>query len=244
MDNSEKIEKLKKMIARTDNIVCMLGVGMGMECGLPNRWSNEEAYRVEKEYKCSPEEIYSAVFLSTRTELFYEYYKKECLHLDVKPSEAYDALIKLEKLGKLKASITHNIQSMAAMAGVKNVIELHGSIHDNRCPKCGKQYSAEYMKQAKGVPLCEVCKSPIRPMVKLQGEMIRNDRMTEAANASAQADMIMVLGINLNHPMVKTFTNYYTGNKLILVTKNEHFTDKNADLCIHGEVRNILPLVV
>ena len=244
MDNADKIAKLKSMIEKTDNIVCMLGVGMGMECGLPNRWSNEEAYRVEREYKYSPEEIYSAVFFNTRTELFYEYYKKECLHLDAQPSKAYDALIKLEQMGKLKACITHNIQSMAVQAGVKNVIELHGSIHDNRCPKCGKHYTAEYMKQAVGVPLCDVCKSPIRPMVKLQGEMMRNDRMTEAANVSAQADMIMVLGINLNHPMVKTFTNYYTGDQLVLITKNEHFTDKRADLCIHSEVRNILPLVV
>lgn len=244
MDNSEKIEKLKSMIQETDNIVCMLGVGMGMECGLPNRWSNEEAYRVEREYKYSPEEIYSAVFFSTRTELFYDYYKKECLHLDVQPSAAYDALLKLEEEGKLRACITHNIQSMAVKAGVKNVIELHGSIHDNRCPKCGKRYSAEYMKNAPGVPLCDVCKAPIRPMVKLSGEMMRNDRMTEAADVSSKADMIMVLGINLNHPMVKTFTNYYTGNKLVLVTKNEHFTDKRADLCIHSEVQSILPLVV
>ncbi len=244
MDNSERVEKLKKMIKDTNNIVCMLGVGMGMECGLPNRWSNEEAYRVEKEYKYSPEEIYSAVFLSTRAELFYEYYKKECLNLDVKPSVAYDALIELERQGKLKACITHNIQSMAVQAGLKNVIELHGSIHDNRCPKCGKNYTAEYIKKAAGVPLCDVCKTAIRPMVKLQGETIRNDRMTEAANVSAKADMIMVLGINLNHPMVKTYTHYYTGNKLILITKNEHFTDKKADLCIHSEVKSILPLIV
>ena len=67
MDNAEKIDKLTKMISNSNNIVCMLGIGMGMECGLPNRWSNEEAYRVEREYKYSPEEIYSAVFFNTRT---------------------------------------------------------------------------------------------------------------------------------------------------------------------------------
>ncbi|HKM21705.1 MAG TPA: Sir2 family NAD-dependent protein deacetylase [Lachnospiraceae bacterium] len=244
MDNAEKIDKLTKMISNSNNIVCMLGIGMGMECGLPNRWSNEEAYRVEREYKYSPEEIYSAVFFNTRTELFYEYYKKECLRLDYTPSVAYDALLRLEATGKLRACITHNIQSMAVKAGLSNVIELHGSIHDNKCPKCGKRYSAEYMRDAVGVPLCEDCKAPIRPLVKLQGEQIRNDRMTEAANVSAEADMIMVLGINLNHPMVKTFTNYYTGSRLVLVTKNEHFTDKNADLCIHDEVKKILPLVI
>jgi len=244
MDNNEKLDKLRKMIQSSNNIVCMLGVGMSMECGLPNRWSNEEAYRVEREYKFSPEEIYSAVFYNTRPVLFYEYYKKECLRLGYKPSEAYEALKYLEKVGKLKACVTYNIHSIAVMAGLKNVIELHGTIFDNRCPKCDRRYSAEYIRDAIGVPLCEVCKAPIRPMVKLQGEMIRNDRMTEAANVCSQANMIMVLGINLNNSIVSMLTNYYAGNRLVLITKNEHFTDKKADLCIHDEVKSILPQVI
>ncbi|NLG04813.1 MAG: hypothetical protein GX567_13435 [Clostridia bacterium] len=244
LDYDEKLEKLKKMIRDSNSIVCMLGIGMGMECGLANRWSNEEAYRVEKEYKYSPEEIYSTVFYNTRPELFFKYYRNECLKLDCEPSVAYDALKRLESTGKLTACITHNIQSMAVKAGLKNVIELHGTIHDNRCPKCDRRYTAEYMKKSVGVPHCEICKAPIRPMIKLQGEMIRNDRMTEAANVCAQADMIMVLGTNLFHPMVSTFTNYYKGNRIVLVSKNEHFTDKKADLCIHDEVKTILPLVM
>ncbi len=240
----EQINRLRRMIEATDHIVCLLGVGMGIECGLKNRWCNEEAYRVEEEYGYSPEEIYSATFYSTKTELFYRYYKKECLNMNVEPSEAYYSLLKLEKRGKLTACITHNIQSMAVKVGLSNVIELHGSIHENECPKCHAVYSAVYMRDAKGVPLCEVCKQPIRPHVKLQGEQIRNDRMTQAANACQAAHMILVLGTNLNHPMVKSFIRYYMGNKVVLVTKHEHYTDKQADLCIYGEVRDILPKVV
>lgn len=245
MAKEEQINRLRRMIAATDHIVCLLGVGMGIECGLKNRWCNEEAYRVEEEYGYSPEEIYSASFYSTKTEQFYNYYKKECLGMEhVKPSEAYHSLLKLEQEGKITACITHNIQSMAVEAGLENVIELHGSIHDNECPNCHKKYSAAYMKAAPGVPLCEVCKQPVRPHVKLRGEMIRNDKMTQAANACQAAHMILVLGTNLNHPMVKSFIRYYTGDKVVLVTKHEHYTDKQADLCIYGEVKEILPQVI
>lgn len=244
MTKERQIEKLRRMIEANNQIVCLLGVGMGMECGLKNRWCNEEAYRVEQEYGYSPEEIYSAVFYSTKKEEFFKYYKKECLYLDVQPSEAHYSLLKLEKSGKLKACITHNINCMAVKAGLKNVIALHGSIHDNECPKCHKKYSAVYMKNSVGVPLCESCKQPIRPLVKLRGEMIRNDKMTLAANACQAADMVLVLGTNLNHPMVKSFLYYYTGNKVVLITKHEHYTDKLADLCIYGEVREILPQAI
>lgn len=244
MTKERQIDKLRRMIEANDHIVCLLGVGMGMECGLKNRWCNEEAYRVEEEYGYSPEEIYSAGFYSTKTEEFFKYYKRECLDLDVQPSEAHYSLLKLEQAGKLTACITHNINCMAVKAGLKNVIELHGSVHDNECPKCHKKYSAAFIKEAVGVPLCESCKQPIRPHVKLTGEMLRNDKMTLAANACQAAHMVLVLGTNLNHPMVKSFLHYYTGDKVVLITKHEHYTDKLADLCIYGEVRKILPQAI
>ncbi len=244
MTKEEQIGRLRRIIETNDHIVCLLGVGMGMECGLKNRWCNEEAYRVEEEYGYSPEEIYSAAFYSTKTEEFFKYYKQECLNLDVQPSQAHHALLALEHVGKLSACITHNINCMAVKVGLKNVIELHGSVHDNECPKCHKKYAAVFIKEAMGVPLCEDCKHPIRPHVKLRGEMIRNDIMTMAANACQSAHVVLVLGTNLNHPMVKSFLHYYKGNEVVLITKHEHYTDKQADLCIYGEVREILPRVI
>ncbi|MFT3985324.1 MAG: hypothetical protein QM697_15570, partial [Lachnospiraceae bacterium] len=77
MTKGEQIGKLRRMIEANDQIVCLLGVGMGIECGLKNRWCNEETYRVEAEYGYSPEEIYSAIFYGTKTEEFFKYYKKE-----------------------------------------------------------------------------------------------------------------------------------------------------------------------
>ncbi len=41
-------------------------------------------------------------------------------------------------MGKLKAVITQNIDGLHQMAGSKNVLELHGSVHRNYCTKCGK----------------------------------------------------------------------------------------------------------
>lgn len=244
-DTKEHIEQLKNEIAQASNIVCLAGIGLCIESGYPNRFSNDEAYRVEEIYGYSPEEIYSVTFYNTKNKLFFDYYRNEFLsRLDYKPSNAHYALKQLEDQGKLSSVITYTSDGLLKKAGIKSVVELLGSIHDNECPKCHRKYSAEFIRDYNGVPLCEECKRAIRPMVTLFGETMRNDYMTEAANACQNADMIIVAGINMNYPLVKSYLQYYKGDKVALITKNEHHTDEQAQLCIYGEVREILPKVV
>ena len=66
--------------------------------------------------------------------------------------------------------------------------------------------------------------------------MIRNDVMTEAANACQKADALIVLGTNFYDSMVRFAINHYRGDK--------HFRDKSADIVIHEEVRDVLPKLV
>ena len=59
--------------------------------------------------------------------------------------------------------------------------------------------------------------------------------MTEAANACQEADALLVLGTNFYDSMVRFAINHYSGDKLILLSKHEHFRDKSADIIIHRE---------
>ncbi|MCR4923561.1 MAG: NAD-dependent deacetylase [Lachnospiraceae bacterium] len=240
----EKINYLKGLIRDNSQMVCILGVGMEIECGGKNLWSNDEAYRIEDEYGHAPEEIYSSSFYATKKQKFYEFYKKEILDQDIHPGTAYAALKKLQDSGKLTAVITRDIDGLPEEAGLENVIRLHGSKNVNQCPKCHKYFDLAYMRKFKGIPLCEECQQPIRPKVMLYGEMVRNDIMTQAANAIRGANVVMLLGTNFGVPMVDSLLQYYEGNKVILITLHEHYNDGNADICIHGKLEDILPQIV
>ena len=82
-------------------------------------------------------------------------------------------------------------------AGLTNVVELHGNINNNYCPHCQKKFDIHYMRDAKSVPLCDECGTAIRPGIRLFGESIGNDLMTEAVNACEEADLILCLGTNM-----------------------------------------------
>ena len=83
---------------------------------------------------------------------------------------------------------TYNIYGTAEQMGLKNVYELDGNIHNNWCSKCGKTFSMEYLRDSRDVPLCDVCKGAIRPGIRLHGERMRNNVLTLAANACAEAE--------------------------------------------------------
>ncbi len=240
----EKIDYARRIIQKAESVVCLSGVGVVMECGALNFNRDDVAYRIEEEYDRCPEEIMSSVFYNVRMKQFYDFYKKELLNLKLTPTATYDALRRLQELGKLKACVTYNIYGLADQMGIQNVCELDGSIHNNWCSKCGKKFSMEYLRDSEGVPLCDSCKSAIRPGIRLHGERMRNNILTKAANACAQADVLLVLGTNLFDDMVQFAVNHYQGDKLILVTAHEHFTDKAADLVIHEYVKDILPKIV
>ena len=239
-----KIEYVKKLMAQTDNIVCLSGVGVVMECGALNFNRDDEAYRIEEEYGRGPEEILSSVFYNVRMKQFYEFYKKEILNMKLIPTATYDALRSLQEEGKLKACITYNIYGTAEQMGLNPVYELDGNIHNNWCSKCGKTFPMTYLRDSRQVPLCDVCKGAIRPGIRLRGERIRNNVLTLAANACAEAEVLLVLGTNLYDDMVQFAVNHYQGNKLILITPHDHFTDKAADIVIHEHVKDVLPKIV
>src|SRR6186713_1019136 len=54
-----------------------------------------------------------------------------------RPNGAHLALAKLERLGRVEALVTQNVDGLHQAAGSRNVIDLHGRIDVVRCMQCG-----------------------------------------------------------------------------------------------------------
>lgn len=139
-------EILKQWIQESSHIVFFGGAGVSTESGIPDFRSQDGLYN--QEYAYPPETIISHSFFMRNPEEFYRFYKNKMIFRNAKPNAAHLALAKLEQEGKLKAVITQNIDGLHQMAGSKNVLELHGSIHRNYCMRCGKAYGLEAVADA------------------------------------------------------------------------------------------------
>ena len=240
----QNTEKLKEMISASDNIVFFGGAGVSTESGIPDFRSEKGIYNTVHKYGCSPETILSHSFFMRKPEIFYDFYKTTMIYEDAEPNEAHKALARLEKMGKLKAVVTQNIDGLHQKAGSEKVYELHGSVLRNYCMKCRKPYSLADIMAQEGVPRCTECGGMIKPDVVLYEEGLDDWQIRQSVKAISEADVLIVGGTSLNVYPAAGFINYYKGNKLVLINMSETPYDRHADLLIHDSIGKVLKYCV
>lgn len=233
---NEKIEQLKRWIEESDNIVFFGGAGVSTESGIPDFRSKDGLYNIEYDYP--PEEILSHFFFINNTKEFYRFYKDKMNSLKYEPNITHYKLADLEKRGKVKAVVTQNIDGLHQKAGSKVVYELHGSVRRNYCISCKKFYDGEYIFSSEDIPKCE-CGGIIKPDVVLYGEGLDNETVENAIKAIKESDMLIVGGTSLTVYPASGLINYYKGNKLVLINRDETSFDRKANLVINNSLGDV-----
>lgn len=241
----DKITRLRGFLTESRYTVALCGSGMMEEGGFVGIKKQDKAYDIELKYGYGAEEFYTSAFYNTRPELFFKFYKNEMLHNAPILTASAPSMAALERAGLLDYIITSNIYDIPRRGGCKHVVNLHGSIYDNQCPRCKKQYSLEYMMNTSHmVPLCEKCNIPIRPMISLFGEMVDSQRMTKTTLEISKADTLLLLGTALDSEVFHQYIKYFSGRWLVIIHKEKHYLDENATLVIHEHPMDVLPQLV
>ena len=89
--------------------------------------------------------IYQCIY-NARPEQFFTFYRNEMLNFAPQLTSSGPAMAQLEKNGHLHCIITSNIYDIPRRGGCQNVINLHGTIYENQCPRCKRNYPLEYIK--------------------------------------------------------------------------------------------------
>jgi len=234
------VDKLKDIIDKSNNIVFFGGAGISTESGIPDFRSGNGLYNIVEDRKYSPEEMLSSSFFYSHTKDFYDFYREKMIYQNAKPNAAHIALAKLEKMGKLKAVITQNIDGLHQAAGSKNVLELHGSVHRNYCSNCNTFQGLDFVMKFKDVPKCPHCGGIIKPDVVLYGEGLNKDIISETVNIIANSEVLIIGGTSLVVYPAAALIRYYEGNNLILINKSSTQYDNNANLVINDSIGKVM----
>ena len=232
----DKIIIFKKMVEECNNIVFFGGAGVSTESGIPDFRSRDGLYN--QHYKFPPETILSHSFFLHNTEAFFDFYRDKMNSLMFEPNVTHVKLAELERMGKLKAVITQNIDGLHQKAGSKMVYELHGSVLRNYCMRCGKFYSAEYVFNGLGIPKCS-CGGIIKPDVVLYEEGLDEKVLKESVLAIRNADLLIVAGTSLTVQPASSLITYFSGRKLVLINRDSTQYDGMADLVINDTLGKV-----
>lgn len=220
MDN---IKKLADIIKQSEYVVFFTGAGASTESGLKDFRGRNGLYNERNYMGYEPEEILSHDFFFEHRDIFDKYLVEKMSINDIKPNSGHIALATLEKMGKVKAVITQNIDNLHQDGGSKKVLELHGTLKRWYCLGCGKEKNAPFK--------CE-CGGIVRPHVTLYGEMLDEDVTAMAISEIKKADTMVVVGTSLTVYPAAYYLDYFKGKHLIIINETPTSKDNMAEIVI------------
>ena len=226
----ENAKKLAEIIKNSSYVVAFTGAGASTDSGIKDFRGKNGLYKEKNYMGYEPEEILSIDFFLSHTDIFNKYIEEKMMINDIKPNPGHKALAELEKMGKVKAVITQNIDNLHQEGGSKKVFELHGTLKDWYCLKCGKRANRRFD--------CE-CGGVVRPRVTLYGEML-DEKVTDAAISEIKkADTLIIIGTSLTVYPAAYYINYFRGKNLVIINETPTSQDHTATLVIRDNFSKV-----
>ena len=219
--------------------MALTGAGISVPSGIPDfrspgtgLWANVD-----------PMEVAHIDVFRREPERFWAFYGNRFATLrDKRPNGAHHALVELERRGKLDAVVTQNIDGLHEAAGVRDLIEVHGSIAHATCLRDGRHYELAEVRRLlaadpDGVPRCD-CGAALKPGVVLFGEMLDEAALQRASELAAGADLLLCVGSSLEvYPVAQLpRITLAAGGQVALVTMGPTPYDGAAAVKLDGDV--------
>jgi NAD-dependent deacetylase len=163
-----------EILARSRNLLFITGAGISADSGLPTYRGIGGLYNAEHPEEGIPiEEILSGEMLRCRPELTWKYLGQiEQACRGARCNRAHQVIAEMESCFERVWTLTQNIDGLHRQAGAKNVLEIHGNLHDLLCTECGWQQTVDDYSGLSLPPRCPRCQAILRPQVVLFGETL------------------------------------------------------------------------
>lgn len=118
-----------------------------------------------------------------------------------RPNRGHEVLVALERSLERTAIMTTNVDRLHQRAGSRNVIEMHGALHDLQCARCEMSTRHDSYAQLPMPPICAICGSVLRPDMPLFGESLPADPFTRLqAELDIGFDIVFSIGVSTMFP--------------------------------------------
>jgi NAD-dependent deacetylase len=129
------------------------------------------------------------------------------------PNRGHEVLALLDGRLERCVTMTQNIDGLERRAGLRRVIEMHGLLHELRCPRCAARLTVPSFVDLPIPPGCARCHGPLRPDMVLFGEALAEAPFTAVqAELERGFDIVLSIGVTSMAPYLA---------RPILVAKSE-----------------------
>lgn len=244
------IERAAALLAEARRVTVLTGAGISTESGIPDYrgpagvWTTDPTAQrlVQIDAYLADPEIRRRAWVERLRHPAWE----------AVPSAGHNALVELERTGRLLALITQNIDGLHQAAGssAAMVLELHGTIHRCRCLACGYETpmrdQLDRVEAGEADPACSRCGGIQRSATVAFGQQLDPEVLRRASRAAADCDVFLAVGTSLQVLPAAGLCDVARRNAARLVIVNAEPTpyDDLADEVIRGSIGEVLPAIV
>jgi NAD-dependent deacetylase len=233
-----------------DRVVALTGAGISTDSGIPDyrgpqgTWTrNPEAEKMATiQHYLSDPEVRRRSWQNRLTSPTW----------DAEPNAGHEALVELERRGKLLALVTQNVDGLHLLAGSDpaRVIEIHGNARSTMCCSCGDRRPMEEaldrVRAGEEEPVCLVCGGILKSTTISFGEPLVAADLARAERAAASCDLMLAVGTTLTvHPVAGLVpVAAAAGARIVILNAEPTAYDHLADAVLRGGISELLPGVV
>lgn len=243
-NEADQIEKFRKLLIKSKNIVGFTGAGISTESGIPDYRSKGGIWE-----KFQP--VYFNEFVSNpaKRQLYWDR-KVELWPAirDATPNIGHLFFRNLYEKGKLPGLITQNIDGLHEKSGIPSnfIVNIHGNSLETVCLSCGlfvdsNEVYKQYMKDHE-TPLCPECGGLLKPNTISFGQNLNTKNIELAENLSTGCDLMIAMGSTLQVYPAAGFPRKanMNGAALAIITLSTTPLEDIADVVINMKISDFL----
>lgn len=244
------LDTIASWLRDATTVVALTGAGISTESGIPDFrgpdgvWTkNPEAEKTAtlQYYLADPEVRRRAWQNRLRSEMW-----------TAAPNAAHEALVELERKGRLHTLVTQNVDGLHHRAGQapEILVEIHGNVREAKCTSCRWRGPMEPVlaRVAAGEddPPCERCGGVLKSATISFGENLVPEDLERSQTAAAHADVFLAIGTSLTVYPAAGLPEIAIRNGARLVVMNAQETpfDLVADAVVRERLGAVLPALV
>ena len=188
------------------SILVITGAGVSENSGITiSPTENAHQGSILKHHGKSLEEVFSEKSLQENPRYLRRFILELIVnHQAARPSRAHQIIASMEQSFERLWVLTQNVDGLHQRAGSRNVIEIHGNIHRQRCPSCTPKVIYKINDPTDTMQLCSGCGALLRPDMVLFGETLDPD--TEElyqGELNKNFDLVFSIGTSSQFPYIQ-----------------------------------------
>lgn len=202
---ARQIDEVVALLRRSRSLLFITGAGLSADSGLPTYRGVGGLYDNRNADDDTPiETLLSGDFFASRPELTWKHLLRiEQSGRHARPNRGHEVIAEMEEYFERMWVLTQNVDGFHRKAGSRNVIDIHGDLHDIRCTDCAYRTTVESYDGFALPPRCPKCGGVLRPDVILFGEALPARQVAMYhAETTRGFDLVMSIGTTSVFPYI------------------------------------------